>query len=87
MRQRVFDETKLTVSAGIAANKVCSNRFRTNSLMPIVDFQMLAKVTSSTYQSYPGLTLRAVWLRYVLTRYDLLLDSWSPDTSLPLGIE
>jgi DNA polymerase kappa len=23
MRQRVFDETKLTVSAGIAANKVC----------------------------------------------------------------
>jgi nucleotidyltransferase/DNA polymerase involved in DNA repair len=36
MRQRVFDETKLTVSAGIAANKVglwrlcltsCVNRF------------------------------------------------------------
>jgi nucleotidyltransferase/DNA polymerase involved in DNA repair len=35
MRQQVFDETKLTVSAGIAANKVCLNRFRTNSLMSI----------------------------------------------------
>jgi DNA polymerase kappa len=27
MRQRVFDETKLTVSAGIAANKVCLQPF------------------------------------------------------------
>ena len=27
MRQRVFDETKLTVSAGIAANKVCFEPF------------------------------------------------------------
>ena len=38
MRQRVFDETKLTVSAGIAANKVCLNRFRTYLLMLIVAF-------------------------------------------------
>jgi hypothetical protein len=27
MRQRVFDETKLTVSAGLAANKVCRQPF------------------------------------------------------------
>ena len=27
MRQRVFDKTKLTVSAGIAANKVCCQSF------------------------------------------------------------
>lgn len=27
MRQRVFDETKLTVSAGISANKVCFQPF------------------------------------------------------------
>jgi DNA polymerase kappa len=27
MRQQVFDETKLTVSAGIAANKVCLQLF------------------------------------------------------------
>ena len=27
MRQRVFDETKLTVSAGMAANKVCLQPF------------------------------------------------------------
>ena len=38
MRQRVFDETKLTVSAGIAANKVCLYRFRTSSLIPIAAF-------------------------------------------------
>jgi nucleotidyltransferase/DNA polymerase involved in DNA repair len=38
MRQQVFDETKLTVSAGIAANKVCFNRYRSNSLMFIVAF-------------------------------------------------
>jgi DNA polymerase kappa len=38
MRQRVVDETKLTVSAGIAANKVCFDRFRTNVLMFIVAF-------------------------------------------------
>jgi len=38
MRQRVFDETKLTVSAGIAANKVCFSHFRTYLLMFIVAF-------------------------------------------------
>jgi len=37
MRQRVFDETKLTVSAGIAANKVCLQYFPslTNDLISI----------------------------------------------------
>ncbi|KAI0302716.1 hypothetical protein BC826DRAFT_1089789 [Russula brevipes] len=30
MRQRVFDETKLTVSAGIAANKICSDKNKPN---------------------------------------------------------
>jgi len=38
MRQRVVDETKLTVSAGIAANKVCFDRVRTNLLMFIIAF-------------------------------------------------
>ncbi|KAI9455457.1 DNA/RNA polymerase [Lactarius psammicola] len=30
MRQRVFDETKLTVSAGVAANKICSDKNKPN---------------------------------------------------------
>ena len=47
MRQRVFDETKLTVSAGIAANKVRFQPFSTNLLISIATFQMLAKVCTS----------------------------------------
>ena len=44
MRQRVFDETKLTVSAGIAANKVCLQPF----LYLVTDLILIAVIPDAS---------------------------------------
>ena len=63
MRQRVFDETKLTVSAGIAANKVCLQPFPYLLLISIALIpdasQSMHFIRLSTARVLTVLTMRA----------------------------
>ena len=69
MRQRVFDETKLTVSAGIAANKVGFQPF----LYQLADFHRRFPDASQSMHFFRlltehNLTVHVLWPRYVLTK-------------------
>jgi hypothetical protein len=90
MRQQVFDETKLTVSAGIAANKVCLKPFP----YLITDFHRCNFRCSLKYAFHPPVNRTHFHYTRSVTqicsdkvRMILLFSRRFPDTSSPFALE